>query len=328
LEATTSNSAKEHAFLFAGTSNRSLAQEIADISGIPLGKVVIDEFPDGEINIEILECVRGCDLFVVQSIATRPNYYLMELMIMIDALRRASAKSITVVIPYFGYCRQDRKADGARVPITAKLVANLLETAGATQLITMDLHAPQIQGFFDIPVDDILAAPLLLEKLATIDFHDFVVVTPDIGSVKLASKYARISGVEYVIIDKSRLSATEVAINNLYGDVKGKNVLLIDDICSTASTLVAAASTCQAAGASRIVSLITHGLFVAEAIHKIEASPIEALIISNTIPLTGKALASQKLIVASVAKLFATAIRCILASESMWSLSAQAAAKE
>lgn len=302
-------------FLFAGSSNPVLAQEIAEISNINLGKISIKEFPDGEIHVEILECVRGCDIFVVQTIATKPNHFLMELMIIIDALKRASVRSITAVIPYFGYCRQDRKANGARVPITAKLVADLIERAGATQVVTMDLHAPQVQGFFNIPVDDIMAGPALLEELERSYFKDFVVVTPDIGSAKLARNYAKLTGSEYVIIDKSRISATEVSVNNLYGDVKGKNVLLIDDICSTAGTLVAAAKTCSEAGANRIVSLVTHGLFVRDAIKKIEESPIESLIISNTIPLSSNSLACKKLHQVSVARLFAEAILCIVTAE-------------
>ncbi len=311
-------STDDHLFLFAGTSNPELAQEIAANAGIKLGKIAITEFPDGETSVEILHSVRGCDVFVLQTVALKPNHYLMELLIIIDALKRASAKSITAVIPYYGYCRQDRKTS-TRVPITAKLVANLIEKSGANHIVTMDLHAPQVQGFFDVPVDDLQAYPVLLDSLKDLNFNEFIVVTPDIGSVKLARAYANKSGVEYVIIDKSRTSATEVSVLNLYGDVKGKNVLLIDDICSTAGTLVAAAKACQDGGAKRIVAMITHGVFVDEAIEKIEASPIEALVVSNTIPLTKKAASCKKIVVVSVAKLFSKAISCIMTGESMFS---------
>ncbi len=307
-----------HLFLFAGTSHPALAQEIAANAGIKLGKIAITKFPDGETGVEILDSVRGCDVFVLQTVAIEPNHYLMELLIIIDALKRASAKSITAVIPYYGYCRQDRKTS-TRAPITAKLVANLIEKAGANHVVTMDLHAPQVQGFFDVPVDDLQACPVLLEALGNLNFDDYTVVTPDIGSVKLARAYANISGVEYVIIDKSRTSATEVSVLNLYGEVRGKNVLLIDDICSTAGTLVAAAKACQEGGAKRIIAMITHGVFVNEAIEKIEASPIETIVISNTIPLTSKALNCKKMIVVSVAKLFSKAILCIMTGESMTS---------
>lgn len=317
----------DHLFLFAGSSHPALAQEIAALACVKLGEISIKQFPDGEINVEILECVRGRDVFVLQSVAVRPNHFLMELLIIIDALKRASAKGITVVIPHFGYCRQDRKTD-ARVPITARLVADLLQKAGATQVVTMDLHAPQVQGFFDIPVDDLLASPVLLKALKEIDFIDFGVVTPDIGSAKLARTYANIAGAEYIIIDKSRISATEVSVNNLYGNVKGKNVLLVDDICSTAGTLVAAANTCQQNGAARIVAMITHGVFVGEALERIQNSPIEVLFFSNTIPFPPKSSNCKKLIQVSVAKLFAKAIYCIASGESMSSMSAKAAFKE
>ena len=307
---------KRDALLFTGSSHPTLAQEIAAILKIPLGKISLKQFPDGEINIEILESVRGRDVFVVQSVALKPNHYLMELLIIIDALKRASAKSITAVIPYFGYCRQDRK-NGARVPITAKLVANLLETSGATHVLTMDLHAPQVQGFFDIPVDNIHAGPAMLDEVAKLELNDLVAVTPDIGSVKLARSLAKEMGAEYVIIDKSRISPTEVEVVSLIGNVKGKNVLLADDICSTAGTLVSAAKACHEEGAKRIFAVVTHGIFVSGALEKIDASPIEALLISNTIPSISRSPKSSKLISVSVAALFAHAIDCIASAESI-----------
>lgn len=304
------NKTHQECLLFAGTSHNELAEEIAANLNIPLGKISTAQFPDGEISVEILECVRGRNVFILQTIAQKPNHFLMELLIIIDALKRASAKSIAVIIPYFGYSRQDRKTD-TRVPITAKLVANLLETAGAKQILTMDLHAPQVQGFFDIPVDNLQASPALLEAVKQLDFKDFVVVTPDIGSVKLARAISKATGAEYVIIEKSRISPTEVSVHNLIGSVEGKNVLLTDDICSTAGTLVAAAEACHAGGAKRIIGAVTHGLFVGDAIKEIERSHLETLLISNTIPLSENSRHCKKIIQVSIAKHFSHAISCI-----------------
>lgn len=302
--------------LFAGSSHQTLVKEIISYAGFRQGKIAIKDFPDGEIDIEILECVRNYDVFILQTVALQPNHFLMELLIIIEALKRASAKSINVVIPYFGYCRQDRKTE-LLVPITARLVANLLEAAGATRALTMDLHAPQVQGFFNIPLDEIRATPAFLDALLRLNFNHYVVVTPDIGSVKLASRFAKMTGTDYVIIDKARVSATEVSVHRVYGDVKDKNILLIDDICSTAATLVAAAQACQENGAKRMIALITHGLFVDQAIEKIEASPIEFLLVANTIPLSPKALACKKLVSVSVAGLFAQAMLYMVKGESI-----------
>ena len=304
--------------LFAGTSHPLLAKEIANCLGVSLGKVNLERFPDGEISLQILENVRGRDAFVFQTVALDPNNYLMELLIMIDALRRASARSIAVVMPYFGYCRQDRK-DKPRVPITAKLVANLLVNAGATRILTMDLHAGQLQGFFDIPVDDLHGRPALIDVFKALS-HNFMVVSPDIGSIKLARAYANALGTDLAIVDKNRLDAKHVDVVNLIGDVKGKDVLLADDMCSTAGTLVSAAKACQEKGANRIFAATTHGLLVGNAIEKIEQSPIEALLITNTIPTTGRLNNSTKVRTVSVGALFAQAIRCIVSKESISSL--------
>jgi len=305
--------------LFAGSSHPALAKEIADYLGIKLGQVTLNRFPDGEISVQILENVRGRDAFVLQTIALDPNEYLVELLIMIDALKRASARSIVAVIPYYGYSRQDRK-DKPRVPITAKLVANVLVDAGATRVLTMDLHAGQLQGFFDIPVDNLYGRPVLAEAFRTMHPGNFVVVTPDIGSVKLARTYATHLGLDFAIIDKHRVTATQVEVVNVIGDVKGKDVLLADDMCSTAGTLVSAAKACREKGANRIFAAITHGIFVGEAVEKIEKSPIEALLMSNTIPYTERLAGSTKIRSVSVASLFGQAISCVVSQESISSL--------
>ena len=307
--------------IFSGTSHPGLAKEVADCLGVQLGKISIERFPDGEISLQIQENVRGRDVFVFQSVALDPNNYLMELLIMIDALKRASARSISAVIPYFGYCRQDRK-DKPRVPITAKLVANLLVNAGATRVLTMDLHAGQVQGFFDVPVDNIFGRPVLADafmKLMPSD-SDIVVVTPDVGSVKLARAYGRHLNTGFAIVDKLRTSATEVDVATVIGDVKGKDVLLADDMCSTGGTLVSAAKACREKGAKRIFAAVTHGILVGDALEKIEKSPIEALIISNTVPATESVLKCSKVRIISIAPLLAQAIGCIISKESISSL--------
>lgn len=306
--------------LFAGSSHSTLVKEVAGSLGLKLGQVALDRFPDGEISLQIKENVRGKDVFVMQTVALDPNNYLMELLIMVDSLRRASAQSIAVVIPYFGYCRQDRK-DRPRVPITAKLVANLLQTAGATRILTMDLHTEQLQGFFDIPVDNLYARPCIAEVIKQeIDCRNLVVVAPDIGSVKLTKSYAKELGVDFAIVDKHRCDASHVDVVTLIGDVKGKDVLLADDMCSTAGTLVSAAKVCHEKRANRIFAAVTHGLFIGESVQKIEQSPIEALYMSNTIPYTERLEQSTKIKTVSVANLFGQAIHCILSRESISSL--------
>ncbi len=304
---------KDSLMLFSGTSHPGLAKEISGKLSVPLGKVVIDTFPDGEIGVQILENVRGRDVFVVQSIAYRPNHYLMELLILIDAFKRASARSIVAVIPYFGYSRQDRK-DKGRVPITAKLVANLLEKAGVTRLLTMDLHADQIQGFFDIPVDNLFARPVLIQAAKQFLQKDCVVVTPDVGSIKLARAFARDLNVELAIVDKRRLNAEEVEMNALIGDVENKDVLLVDDICSTGGTLRRASWVCKKARAKRVISAVTHGLFLGSSFQE---SAIETMIVSNTIALDPKSINGSRIEVVSVAEIFAQAIESIIGAKSI-----------
>jgi ribose-phosphate pyrophosphokinase len=303
---------------FSGTSNQVLAQEIAAELGISLGKIAIERFPDGETSVQIVECVRGRDVFVLQSIALDPNNQLMELLIIVDALKRAAARSIVAVIPYYGYCRQDRR-DSSRVPITAKLVADLLQTAGVSQVIAMDLHAQQIEGFFNIPVENLYGRDVLVDALQEIKSDNLIVVTPDFGSIKLARAYAHRLGVNFAIVEKRRKTSNEVEAVTVIGDVKGKDILLADDMCSTASTLLSAAKACQGKGACRVFAAVTHGLFTEGALEAIEKSPIEKLFVSNTI-LQKNTVQSTKIVCVSVAKVFSHSILCILSKKSISSL--------
>lgn len=307
--------------IFAGSSHPELAGEIAKILGVRLGKIHLGRFPDKEISVQIQESVRGRDTFVLQTVAVNPNEYLIELLLIIDALRRASAGSITVVVPYFGYSRQDRK-DKPRVPITAKLVANLLVAAGTTRILTMDLHAGQLQGFFDIPVDNLFARPILEQALKSKQMtrEDMVIVAPDLGSIKIARDYANHLGVKIAVIDKLRASATKIETTMLIGDVKDKVILFVDDMISTAGTILSAAYACRKEGAREIYVATTHGFFVGNAIEKIEESPIEALLVSNTIPFSDKIKNCPKVHCVSIAPLIAQAIHCVRAKESISSL--------
>lgn len=302
--------------LFCGSSHPELAQEVAQQLGISLGQIQIGQFPDGEISIQLLESVRGREVFVLQSVALDPNFYLMELLIIIDALKRASARTVVPVLPYFGYSRQDRK-DLPRVPITAKLVANLLVEAGATRVLAIDLHAGQLQGFFDIPVDHIHGSKSLVERFQEMNVDNCIIVAPDVGSVKIARSFANQLGVDFAIVNKHRVNPIEVDEVTLIGDVKGKNVLLADDMCSTGGTLVSAAKACQEKGAQRIFAAVTHGLFVGSAVDKIEKSPIETVLMTNTIPYTSRLAGSTKLTVVSISSLLAHAIQCIKLDESL-----------
>jgi len=305
--------------LFSGTSNPALAKEMAQVLGLELSDVAIECFPDGEISLQIKESVRGRDVFVVQPIALRPNYFLMELLVMVDALRRASAKSIVAVVPYFGYCRQDR-IDKARAPITAKLVANMLVNAGVTRVLTMDLHSKQVQGFFDIPVDNLRALSVLAPKVRALGLKEMVVVAPDAGSIKLARSFANALGVDFAIVDKDRIDASHVATTTVIGDIAGKDVLLADDMCSTAGTLLSAAKACRERGANRVIAAVSHGLFVGPAVERVEDSPIEQVIYCNSIPSDERLAGATKLSPVSVAGLFGKAIQCILSAESISSL--------
>ncbi|MCH9610083.1 MAG: Ribose-phosphate pyrophosphokinase [Chlamydiales bacterium] len=296
--------------IFSGTSHPEFARHLASVLDVDLGNVAFKPFPDGEIAVQICDNVRGQDVYVVQSIAGRPNDMLMELLIMLDALKRASANSMTVVLPYFGYSRQDRK-DEPRMPITAKLVANLLQAAGASRVLTMDLHAGQIQGFFDIPVDNLYGRPPIAEAILERGFDDPIVMAPDLGAIKIARAYANHLRCDYAVMDKRRKSSEEVEMASIIGpDVRGQNVLLVDDMCSTGGTMAKAAELCKKEGAKRIFAACTHGLLVGNAKEKIEKSAIERFFCSDTVPAEGVE-------VVSVVPLFAEAIRRIHRAESL-----------
>jgi ribose-phosphate pyrophosphokinase len=290
--------------VFAGTSHEGFGKQLEKCLGLQLGKIRIETFPDGEIGVRILENVHGRDVFVLQTIARQPNLYLMELLIVVDALKRAQARSVTAVIPYFGYGRQDRKG-AENVPITAKLVADLLQKAGVTRVLTMDLHSEQIQGFFDIPVDNLFALPLLVERLKKWPLKNSVIVSPDVGRIKLARAFAEELGINYAVVDKLRVNAKQVESGALVGNVDKKDVILVDDICSTGETLRKALKICKEAGASRIFAVVTHGLFTQEAF---KDSAIEKILITNTV---GLQLEDNIVETVSVTPLFAQAIRYI-----------------
>lgn len=304
--------------IFSGNSHPELAQAIANHLKISLGKILFQPFPDGEIYCQIQDNVRNRDVFVVQTVARDPNNYLMELLIIIDALKRASAKGIVAVIPYFGYSRQDRK-DKPRVPISAKLVADLLAAAGATRVLTMDLHAGQIQGFFDIPVDNLFARPILAERASKLGMKNFVIMAPDLGAIKIARAYADQLHADFALIDKRRISTEEVTVSAIIGDVAGRDVLLVDDMCSTAGTLVEAAKECRKAGAKRIFAAFTHGLLVSDAGRRLSESPIEKVFVTDTIPLPVD-FSYENIEVVSVAGIFGEAISRIMSAESISSI--------
>ena len=303
--------------IIAGNSNMELAQKIADYIGVKVADCQVTTFSDGEISVNINETVRGCDVFVVQSTNNPVNENLMELLIMIDALRRASAGRITAVIPYYGYARQDRKAK-ARDPITAKLVANLITAAGADRVLTMDLHAAQIQGYFDIPLDHMLGGSLLANYFNEKNIEDLVVVSPDLGSVTRSRKFAnQLEGeVPLAIIDKRRPKANVCEVMNLIGDVKGKNVIMLDDMIDTAGTITNAANALKEFGAKNIYACCTHAVLSGPAMERIENSAISELIVLDTIRLP-KEKELDKIKVLTVAEMFGEAIKKIFSNESV-----------
>ena len=310
--------------LFSGNSNRELAEEIAAKIGLPLGASVVSRFSDGEISISINEVVRGSDVFIIQSTCTPVNDNLVELLILIDALKRASAGRITAVMPYFGYARQDRKAK-ARDPISAKLVANLLTTAGADRVLTMDLHAPQLQGFLDIPLDHLLGGPIIakyFQKKFESKMDDVVVVSPDVGSVGRSRKFAEKLDAPLAIIDKRRPKANVCEVMNIIGDVKGKRCILVDDIIDTAGTIVSAASALMDIGAKEVYACCTHGVLSGPAIDRIRTSPLKEVIVLNTISLP-KEKRISKITSLSVADVFAEAIERIYGDISISTLFTQ-----
>ncbi|BDG45486.1 ribose-phosphate diphosphokinase [Parageobacillus sp. KH3-4] len=292
--------------LFALNSNVKLAEEIAQVMGIELGKCSVSRFSDGEIQINIEESIRGDDVFVIQSTSVPVNEHLMELLIMIDALKRASAKTINIVMPYYGYARQDRKAR-SREPITAKLVANLLETAGASRVITLDLHAPQIQGFFDIPIDHLMGVPILAEYFKSKNLDDIVVVSPDHGGVTRTRKLADRLKAPIAIIDKRRPKPNVAEVMNIVGQVQGKTAILIDDIIDTAGTITLAANALVENGAKEVYACCTHPVLSGPAIERIQNSKIKELVVTNTIALPEEKKI-DKIVELSVAPLIAEAI--------------------
>jgi ribose-phosphate pyrophosphokinase len=304
--------------IFSGRANRPLAERIANCLGDTLGNARLENFPDGETSVRIEEDVRGRDVFVIQPTCPPVNENLMELLIILDALKRASAARVTAVLPYYGYARQDRK-DVGRVPISAKLVADLLEAAGANRIIAMDLHAPQLQGFFDIPVDHLVAAPVICDFVRSLDIppRDFVVLSPDEGSIKKALNYQKRLGGALSIVDKRRSSATETKQANLIGaSLEGKTVIMFDDMASTAGTLIGAANTARQQGAKDVYACVTHGVLCGSAISRLRDSPLKFLVVTDTIPLPPeKQLANIKVL--SVAPLLADAIRRIHYNESV-----------
>jgi len=269
--------------IFSGNANRPLAQKIAEYCRVPLGDALVSSFPDGETMVKINENIRGRDVFIVQSTCPPTNQNLMELLIMIDAARRASAARITAVIPFFGYARQDRK-DQPRVPITAKLVANLLTTAGASRVLTIDLHAQQIQGFFDVPVDHLYAAPVLYRYLSEKNLSDLVVVSPDVGGMKMAYAYAQLLHVDFAIVAKRRVSGSEVQALNVVGDVEGKTALMVDDMTETAGTLTAAAEILKQNGAKCVLAGVSHAVLNDKAIERLQNSSLDELITTDSVP--------------------------------------------
>ncbi len=296
--------------VFSGNAHPSLAREICKHLKVPLGKAYVGRFPDGEVRLQILENVRGADVFAIQPTCYPVNDNLMELLVMLDALRRASAERITAVIPYYGYARQDRK-DRPRVPISSKLVADLLTSAGANRVLALDLHAGQIQGFFNIPVDHLYATPVTVRYFRQLRLKDPVVVSPDTGGVERARAFAKRLNAPLAIIDKRREDANIVEMFNVVGDVQNKTCLIIDDMIDTAGTLVKSSVALKEKGAAKVYACCTHGVFAGEAIERICSSPVEQVVATNTIPLTPDSKQCGKIKVLSVGKLLAEAIRSI-----------------
>jgi len=309
--------------LFTGNANAVLAQEIATHLGVELGKAQVGRFSDGEVTVEIQQNVRARDVFVVQPTCAPTNDHLMELLIMVDALKRASARRITAVMPYFGYARQDRRPRSTRVPISAKVVANMLEAVGVERVLTMDLHADQIQGFFDIPVDNIYASPVLLSDLKSKSYSNLVVVSPDVGGVVRARALAKQLGCDLAIIDKRRPTANVSEVMHVIGEIEGRNCVIMDDMIDTAGTLVKAADVLKERGAQSVFAYCTHPVFSGPAVDRIRASKIDEVVIANTIPLNAQAKVCSKIRQLSVAFLFAETIRRISDGESVTSLFAE-----
>ncbi|MDH3342875.1 MAG: ribose-phosphate diphosphokinase [Gammaproteobacteria bacterium] len=304
--------------LFTGNANPELARKIASKLSIPLGKISVDTFSDGEICVEVMENVRGKDVFIVQPTCTPCNDNLMELLVMIDAMRRASAKRVTAVVPYYGYSRQDRKPRSVRVPITAKVVANMLSSVKLNRLLTVDLHADQIQGFFDIPIDNVYASPILLGDIWQQRHENLLVVSPDVGGVVRARALAkRLDDADLAIIDKRRPKANVSEVMNIIGEVEGKNCVLVDDLVDTAGTLCKAAAALKAHGAASVSAYCTHPVLSGAAIDNITGSALDELVVTDTIPLSEAAQACSQIRQVSIANMLAETIRRIHEEESV-----------
>jgi len=310
----------ENMTVFTGNANPALAAEVIRYLGLRPGRAVVDKFSDGEINVEIMENVRGRDVYVIQPTCAPSNDNLMEALVMLDALKRASAKRITAVVPYFGYARQDRRPRTARVAISAKLVANMFKVAGANRVVTMDLHADQIQGFFDIPTDNIYASPVLLTELWRNQPDNLLVVSPDVGGVVRARALAKQLGADLAIIDKRRPKANEAKVMHIIGEVEGCSCVLVDDMVDTANTLCQAALALKEAGATRVIACATHPVFSGRAVQNITESNLDEVVVTNTIPLSEQAAACSKIRQISVAELLAESIRRIADYDSVSSL--------
>ena len=307
--------------VFAGNANPQLAARIANHLQLPLGKTQVGRFSDGEVAVELMENVRGRDVFIVQSTCPPTNDNLMELLVMADALRRASASRITAVVPYFGYARQDRRQRAARVPITAKLVANMMVSAGINRVLTVDLHADQIQGFFDIPVDNVYASPVLLGEVWKQKFKNLIVVSPDVGGVVRARALAkRLDDADLAIIDKRRPRANEAQFMNIIGEVQGKTCVIVDDLVDTAGTLCLAAKALKEQGAANVLAYISHPVLSGKAIDNIEGSALDELVVTDTIPLRDQARTCRKIRQLSIAQLLAETMRRVSDEESVSSL--------
>jgi ribose-phosphate pyrophosphokinase len=307
--------------VFTGNANPVLAQEIARHLMQPLGRAQVGRFSDGEIQVEIMENVRGKDVYLVQSTCPPANEHLMELLVMADACRRASAGRITAVIPYLGYARQDRRQRAMRVPITAKLVADMIGCAGVNRVLTVDLHADQIQGFFDVPVDNVYASPVLLGEVWKQKYDNMIVVSPDVGGVVRARALARrLDNADLAIIDKRRQRANESQVMNIIGDVRGRSCILVDDLVDTAGTLCQAAQALKNEGAERVIAYITHPVLSGKAVERISASALDELVVTDTIPLGDEARKCRRIRVLSVAELLAETMRRIRDEESVSSL--------
>ena len=310
--------------IFTGNANPALAAEIAQQLGTPLGQATVGRFSDGEVTVEINQNVRAREVFVVQSTCAPTNDNLMELIIMVDALKRASAERISVVIPYFGYARQDRRPRSSRVPITAKVVANMLQAVGVHRVMTMDLHADQIQGFFDIPVDNVYASPVLLGDLRSKNYEDLLVVSPDVGGVVRARAIAKQLGCDMAIIDKRRPKANVSEVMHVIGDIEGRNCVIMDDMIDTAGTLVKAAEVLKERGAKKVYAYCTHPVFSGPAIERIaKGNALDEVVVTNTIPLNAAAQACAKIRQVSVAPLMAEVIQRIANGDSVMDLFAE-----